>query len=330
MKRVVVTGANGFIGRPLCAHLAACGWDVVAVVRMDAAVPELAGAAVHRVSGLAQMRDWAPALEAADAVIHLAARVHVMTDSEPDPLAAYRNVNCEATLGLAREAAGRGVGRFLFLSTIKVNGEQTPGRPFNESDPAAPADPYSASKWEAEKGLAEIAAATGLHVVTVRPPLVYGPRVKGNFLKLMRLVEQRVPLPLCSVRNLRSFIYVGNLVSVLEKLLTAELPRASTFLVSDDHDLSTPALLREIGAAMGVKTTLLPCPPRLLLAAGRLIGRQEEVRRMIESLRADCSRFKEDLQWSPPFSPTHGIADTVAWFQGRSHASRLHNGRIVA
>ncbi len=315
MKRVVVTGANGFIGRSLCAHLELSGWKVIAVVRPGAAIPELEPSALHQVSGLAALQEWAPLLEGAHAVVHLAARVHVMSETARNPLEEYSRVNRDGTLDLARLAAGRSVGRFVFLSTIKVNGEQTPIRPFTESDPAAPADPYAMSKWQAEQGLAEIAAATRLKIVTVRPPLVYGPRVKGNFLKLMRLVQRRVPLPLASVANLRSFIYVGNLVSALERLLAADVSNPSTFLASDDHDLSTPDLLREIGAAMGVTPRLLPCPPALLVAAARLVGRHEEARRMIESLRVDCSRLKRELRWRPPFSTTHGIAETVSWFR---------------
>jgi UDP-glucose 4-epimerase len=319
--KVVVSGANGFVGRALCAHLAAHGREVAAVVRSSTTSCALPGA-VHRVSGLFATPEWTPALEKADAFVHLAARAHVLQDPSVDPLATYRRVNCQATLDLARLAARSGVRRFVFLSTIKVNGERTEARPFTEADVPAPTDPYAISKWEAEQGLVEIAGTTGLEVVSVRPPLVYGPHVTANFLRLMHIVSRRIPLPLSSITNLRSFIYLDNLVSALEALLSAELPRASTFLVSDDHDLSTPDLLREIGEAMGVGAVLLPCPPRLLLAAGWLLGRHDEARRMIESLRADCSRFRRTLRWRPPFSPTQGIAQTVAWFQAEGLPQR--------
>jgi UDP-glucose 4-epimerase len=238
-----------------------------------------------------------------------------MNESAPDSLQAYRSVNSSGTLNLARLAAEAGVDRFVFLSSIKVNGEHTISRPFTEADPVAPSDPYAVSKWEAEQALAEVAAATRLKVVTIRPPLVYGPWVGGNFLKLMHLVQRRLPLPFGSVVNLRSFIYVGNLVSVIERLMTADIPDVSTFLVSDDHDVSTPSLLRAMGGAMGIMPMLLPCPPSLLVAAARLVGRHDEVRRMIESLRADCSRVKSEIKWRPPFTFRDGITDTVAWFQ---------------
>ena len=314
MKTVLVTGANGFIGRPLCARLVEQGWDVVAALRGAPAPPELKGCTICRTAGVDSEEGWASILKGINVVVHLAARVHVMNHERADSLEQYRRVNTLGTLRLARLAAGRGAARFVFLSTVKVNGEHSAENPFTEADPAAPVDSYARSKWEAEQGLAEIAATTAMQVVAVRPPLVYGPGVKGNFLRLMGLVHRRFPLPLASVANLRSFAYVGNLVSALESMLTATLPRAATFLVSDDHDLSTPELVRSIGAAMSVSPRLLPCPPWLLLAAGRLIGKREEMQRMIESLRLDCSRIKRELHWRPPFSTTDGIADAVAWF----------------
>jgi UDP-glucose 4-epimerase len=255
-------------------------------------------------------------------VVHLAARVHFIRDPAPDPLALFRRINTDATLALARQAARHGVARFVFASTIGVNGQHTDSRPFLESDTPDPTTPYSISKWEAEQGLAQIAAETAMQVVVIRPPLVYGPWVKGNFLRLMSLARRRLPLPLASVANLRSFVYVGNLVSAIEKVLDAELPGITTYLVSDDHDLSLPQILREIGVAMNIEPRLVPFPPWLLMAAGSLVGKREEIRRLVESLRVDCSRIKHDLHWHPPYAPAYGIADAVAWFLGTGAYAR--------
>ena len=250
------------------------------------------------------------ALPGADAVVHLAARVHVMREPAADPLAEYRRVNTEATLELARAARRRGVRRFVFMSTVKVNGERTIAGPFADRDAAAPADPYAVSKWEAEKGLREI---DGLEVVCLRPPLVYGPGVKGNFLRLMRLVRLGVPLPLASVANSRSMIYVANLASAVERALSGSAQ--GTFLVCDGADLSTPQLVRMLAAAMGRRPRLFGVPPPLLRAAARALGRSDEVTRMLESLRLDCSGFKQQFQWAAPFTVEQGLKETADWFE---------------
>ena len=254
------------------------------------------------------------ALQGVDAVIHLAARVHVMRDVAADPLAQYRRVNTEGTLMLARAAAQRGAGRFVFLSTVKVNGERTTGGPFTDEDPPAPADPYAVSKWEAEQGLAQIASDTGLKVLVLRPPLVYGPGVKGNFARLLRLAYSRVPLPLASIANSRSMIYVGNLASAIERALRVEPAAQGRFLLSDGADLSTPQLVRMLGAAMGRPARLFACPPRMLAALGRALGKGDEVMRMIESLRVDCAGIKQQLQWAVPFTIDQGLKETADWF----------------
>jgi nucleoside-diphosphate-sugar epimerase len=262
-----------------------------------------------RTADLRSQGEVEAALPGADAVVHLAARVHVMRDTAADPLAEYRRVNTDATLQLARAAVRCGVGRFVFMSTIKVNGERTAGRPFSERDAPAPADPYALSKWEAERGLREIA---GLEVVSLRPPLVYGPGVKGNFLRLLKLVRAGVPLPLASVANARSMIYVGNLASAVERALSVSA--RGTFLVSDDADLSTPQLVRMLGAALDRPARLVPFPPALLRALGRVLGKGDEVMRMIESLRLDCSGIKQQLQWVAPFTVEQGLKETADWF----------------
>jgi len=293
-----VTGAAGFVGRHLCPWLSARGHRVVEARRAELPLERASPAELDT------------ALRGAEAVVHLAARVHVMRDAARDPLAEYRRVNTEATLRLAEAAARQGVRRFVFLSTVKVNGERTTDAPFSGNDAAAPVDPYAVSKWEAEQGLAGIA---GLDVTVLRPPLVYGPGVKGNFLRLLRLVRAGVPLPLASVENARSMIYVGNLAGAIERSLQAPDARG-TFLVSDDADLSTPELVRRLGAAMGQPARLFACPPRLLRSLGGALGKGDEVTRMLESLRVDCSEIKQRLQWSIPFTVEHGLKDTVQWF----------------
>jgi nucleoside-diphosphate-sugar epimerase len=246
-------------------------------------------------------------------VVHLAARVHVMRERAADPLAEHRRVNRDATLALARAAQRAGVRRFVFMSTIKVNGERTTGAPFSERDAPAPADPYAISKWEAEQGLQAIAAGGALELAVLRPPLVYGPGVKGNFLRLMKLVARRVPLPLGGVDNRRSLIYVGNLASAIERACLA--PGAQgTFLVSDGADLSTADLLRKLGDAMGRPARLFPLPAALLGALGRAAGKGDEVTRMLESLRVDCSAARRELQWQIPFTVEQGLQDTADWF----------------
>ena len=254
------------------------------------------------------------ALPGTDAVVHLAARVHVMQDRAADPLAEHRHVNRDATLALARAAQQAGVRRFVFLSTVKVNGERTAEAPFRERDTPAPADPYAVSKWEAEQGLQQIAAGGALDLVILRPPLVYGPGVKGNFLRLMQLVARRVPLPLGGVANRRSLIYVGNLASAIERAACIEPAVRGTFLLSDGEDLSTAELVRKLGAAMGRRARLFALPPALLAALGRALGKGNEVTRMIESLRVDCSAARRELQWEIPFTVEQGLRETADWF----------------
>jgi len=254
------------------------------------------------------------ALLGADALVHLAARVHVMRDTAADPLAEFRRVNTEATLALARAALRHGVRRFVFLSTIKVNGEHTDGAPFSERDAPHPADPYAISKWEAEQGLGQIAEHGALELVVLRPPLVYGAGVKGNFLRLMKLVARGVPLPLGGVANRRSLIYAGNLASAIERAASAEPAVRGTFLVSDGVDLSTAELVRKLGDAMGRRARLFSLPPALLAALGSALGKGDEVSRMIESLRLDCAALKRQFQWIAPFTVEQGLQDTADWF----------------
>lgn len=313
MALVAVSGANGFVGRAVCAALQSKGIALRPLSRR--ATPS---AAAHVVGDLAERPDLAAALAGADAVIHLAARVHVMRETAADPLVEFSRVNVAATEHLARSAVAAGVRRLVFVSTVKVNGEATVGAPFRESDPPRPQDPYAISKWEAEQALWRIAAETGLEVVVVRPPLVYGAGVGGNFLRLLRWVKRGVPLPLASVRNRRSLIYVGNLADAL--VTCADRPEAAgkTYLVSDDQVLSMPELIRYLARSMGQKPRLWPCPPAALHLGGHWLGKGAEVERLIGSLEVDSGAIRRDLLWKPPFSARQGLEETVAWFMGET------------
>lgn len=327
MKRVLVTGASGFVGRRLCASLAAQGWQVRAALRNPSLAHTGKNLEVHLVPDIGPDTDWSAVLADVDAVVHLAARVHVMHESAMDGLQRHRRVNTEGTATLARAAARAGVQRFIYLSSIKVNGERTAGEPFTETDPPAPVDAYGISKLEAEQHLTQIAVETGLKTAIFRPPLIYGPGVKGNFLRLIKLVDRGLPLPLAGIHNARSLLCVDNLVSAIAAALDRPQPVQGTFLVSDDHDLSTPELIRHIAVALGKKSRLLPCPPSWLLVAAKLLGRRAEAGRMIESLRINSSKLRQELQWNPPVSVDSGITAAVLWQQQDEHPPEAHNPR---
>lgn len=260
--------------------------------------------------------DWTEAVSGMDAVVHLAARVHMMRDTGMDSLQQYRRINTAGTQSLARASAHAQVKRFVFLSTVKVHGEQTGMRPLTEADLPSPADPYAISKLEAERCLDEVSNETGLEAVTFRPPLIYGPGVKGNFLRLMSLIRRRIPLPVASISNSRSLLCVDNLISAIDAALIAPGSASGTYLISDDHDVSTPDLIQKISVAMGLTPLMFRCPPRLLQAGGYMAGRGDEVRRMIESLRVDCSLLKQELNWRPAVDIDSGIASAT---QAYSH-----------
>jgi nucleoside-diphosphate-sugar epimerase len=258
--------------------------------------------------------DWRTALEGVSAVVHLAARVHVMQDDARDPAAQYRAVNRDGTENLARQAALAGVRRLVYLSSIKVNGERTTGQPFRSSDTPHPQDPYAHSKWEAEQALQGIAAKTGLETVILRPPLVYGPGVKANFQRLMRLVERGIPLPFAGVCNRRSLLYLGNLADAVRIGLTHPAAAGKTYLLSDGAPLSTPALIRALASALGKPARLLPAPLFLLRLAGQFTGKSAEIARLLDSLEIDGTEIEWELAWRPPHTCEAGVAATVAWF----------------
>jgi nucleoside-diphosphate-sugar epimerase len=311
MKRMLVTGASGFIGTILCAELVRLGCSVHAALR-DLVNLDLAGCEIVKISSIDSKTDWSDALTGVDVVIHLAARVHVMLDDATDPLEEFRKVNVAGTEHLARAAAANGVRRFVYVSSIKVNGEVTSERgKFSESDVPDPQDSYGISKMEAEQALHRVAAETGLEVVIVRPPLVYGANVKGNFAQMLKVLAGGVPLPLASVHNRRSLIYVGNLVDAL--ILCAMHPAAAgqTYLVSDGEDVSTPDLLRQLGDAMDHPARLFHCPQALLKLAGRLTGKADQIERLLGSLQVDSSKICRELDWAPPYTLQQGLRLTA-------------------
>ncbi len=305
-SRVLVTGATGFVGRPLCVRLTAAGHAVTSAVRRSSGLP---GEVV--VGDIGSSTDWRQALANCDAVVHLAARVHMMQESARDPLTLYRETNTEATLNLARQAAQAGVRRFVFISTIKVNGE---GRdtPYMETDVPAPEGAYAISKWEAEQGLHRIAQETGLEVVILRPPLVYGPGVKANFLRLLRTVERGWPLPLGAIHNRRSLLYLGNFVDAIRLCVEHPAAAGQTFLLDDGEAVSTPELIRALGRAMGRPARLLAVPVGMLELAGTLLGKRAAVARLTGSLWIDGSAIRSRLGWVPPYTMLQGLDATVA------------------
>jgi nucleoside-diphosphate-sugar epimerase len=304
--RVVVTGANGFVGRALCAEAVARGTAVRGITRSAWDLP--AGVENLVVGRLDARTDWQEGLTNCQVVIHLAARVHVMHDAAADPLLEFRRVNVQGTLNLARQAAAVGVRRFVFVSSIKVNGEATqPRHPFTADDIAAPLDKYGVSKMEAEVGLREIATQTGMEVSIIRPPLVYGPGVKANFAAMMRWLRRGLPLPLGAIHNRRSLVALDNLVDLIMTCLAHPAAANQTFLVSDGEDVSTTELLRRMSEALGRPARLISVPPGWLKLAARLVGKQDVAQRLCESLQVDIEKTRRLLGWAPPISLNEGL-----------------------
>jgi nucleoside-diphosphate-sugar epimerase len=306
--RVLVTGATGFIGTALVTRLTAERWPGLrsSARRITDRTPEAVDQIqIDDVNG---RTDWTDALVDVDCVVHLAARVHEVSDTAADPLDEFRRVNVEGTLNLAQQATAAGVRRLVYLSTIKVNGEQGT---FTADDPPNPHEPYAISKHEAEVALRELSRSTGLEVVIIRPPLVYGPGVKANFRSLMRTVRRGIPLPLGAISNRRSLIGVDNLVDFIVECI--EQPRAAntTFLVSDGEDVSTTDLVRGLAKAMGRPVRLIPVPAGVLMVAATLIGKRGAARRLLGSLVVDSSRSRRDLGWTPPHSVEEGLRRAV-------------------
>ena len=311
MEKLLVTGANGFVGAAFCQELAARKLHFVPCVRKvmegDRSVP-----AAFETGDLSAHGDWTPALAGCTVVVHLAARVHMMQEQAVDPDAMYQAMNVDATMRLAEQAAAQGVRRFVFVSSVKVNGERTLGRPFGAEDLPAPEDPYGRSKLAAEIALKLWAGRTGTELVIVRPPLVYGPGVRANFLRLMKLVESGLPLPFGGIHNRRSMIALGNLVDFLVLCATHPAASSANWMVSDNHNLSLPELITKIASAMGRRPRLLPLPPSLLSAGAALVGRRAAASRLLDSLQVDISPALDRLGWTPPLDVESGIRLAVA------------------
>ena len=320
----LVTGANGFVGQALCAALRERGEIVRSAVRVAHDAEQIA------VGEINANTDWTNALQGCGTVIHLAARVHVMNDISSNSLEEFCKVNLHGTENLARQAAAAGIKRFVYVSSIKVNGESTLSPSlsprklsrvngecdvFSESDIPNPQDPYGVSKWEAEQALHRVAAETGLEVVVVRPPLVYGAGVKGNFISLFAAINKGLPLPLAGAHNARSLVYVGNLVDALITCATNPNAAGKTYLVSDGADISTAKLVREIAHALQCSDRSFYFPPAVLRTIAGLLGKSAQVDRLFGSLQIDSQKIHRELAWTPPYTLQQGLQATADWYR---------------
>lgn len=311
---LLVTGASGFVGRGVCADLLRRGHVVCASQRRaeDSTCLDMEGIETVAVGSVSAATDWRNVLAGCDAVVHLAARVHVMREPATDPLTEFRAVNVEGTLNLANQAADAGVRRFVYLSSIKVNGEQTlPNQSFTEQDVPAPLGPYGISKHEAEEGLRKLALQSGMEVVIIRSPLVYGPGVKANFFNMMRWLHKGALLPLGAINNRRSLVALDNLIDFIVICLDHPAAANQTFLVSDGEDLSTTKLLRRLAVALNVPVILLPVPQKLLEWCFKIVGKSDLAQRLCGSLQVNITKARTLLGWNPPVSVDEGLRRTT-------------------
>ena len=320
--RILITGASGFIGSALSHGLLETGYPVRGAVRASLRIPrrvtpESANLEWVVLHDRSTERETNEALQGVQIMVHLAARVHVMVDEASSPLQEFQRVNADWTERLVARAAAQGVVRFVFLSSVKVNGEQTVV-PFTEQETPKPQDPYGVSKWEAEQALARVSTQTGMETVVVRSPLVYGPGVGGNFLQLLNILRRGIPLPLASIRNQRSLVYLGNLVDALARCIQDPRAAGRTYLVRDGEDLSTPELVRRLGVAMGSRVCLWPCPTSFLYWMGQVAGKQGMIDRLVGSLQVNSSKIQTELDWHPHFTVDAGLSETAAWFHART------------
>lgn len=321
MRQILVTGANGFIGRPLCRELHNFGYKIVKVSRNRDSDTTIVNSSSQLISQEATVTHeigpdtvWDDILEQIDIVVHLAARVHIKSATDSNNLNAFRLINTEGTLRLANEAARAGVHRFIYLSSIKVNGEETRGTPFRETDPSAPQDAYAISKHEAETGLLKLAQQGLMEIVIIRPPLVYGPGVKANFLKLMDIIEYGVPLPLASIKNQRSLVSLNNLIDFIKLCIMHPHAANQTFLVSDGADVSISHLIRMLSRAMDRPARLLPFPIHAIRWFATLAGKEAVAQRLLGSLQVDSSKATRMLGWMPIEDLSTALQSTANWY----------------
>ena len=321
LNKILITGATGFLGKPLLSELSKQYSDSAVVPVLRKELSEFNNFDCLVVDGIGPLTDWADKLVGIDCVIHCAARVHVMNDTVEDPLEAFRDVNVQGTLTLAKAAAKSGVKRFIFVSSIKVNGESTTDRvPYKSSDEPSPEDPYGISKAEAEKGLKLIADESGMEVVIIRPPLVYGAGVKANFAAMLKLSSTGIPLPFgCINQNKRSMVYVENLISLIIECINNPNAANETFLVSDDNDLSTKAFVKGLSNGLGKSGLMLPVPNVFFYIVGKMLGKSAVIDRLCGSLQVDINHTKETLNWQPPYSVEQGFAATAKCFKEHSN-----------
>ena len=322
LNKILITGATGFLGKPLLCELNKqySNNAVVPILRKKSS--EFNNFDCLVVDGIGPLTYWDDKLGGIDCVIHCAARVHVMNDTVEDPLEAFREVNVQGTLALAKAAAQSGVKRFIFVSSIKVNGESTTGRlPYKSSDSPSPEDPYGISKAEAEEGLKSIAVETGMEVVIIRPPLVYGPGVKANFAAMLKLASTGIPLPFgCINKNKRSMVYVENLISLIVACINNPNAANQTFLVSDNNDLSTKEFVKGLSNGLGKSGLMLPVPNVLFSIVGKMLGKSAVIDRLCGSLQVDINHTKDTLNWQPPYSVEQGFSATAKYFK-EQHSS---------
>jgi nucleoside-diphosphate-sugar epimerase len=311
---VLVTGATGFVGKPLCDRLVARNNIISATIRSVGDKEKLPSEIKPIL--INSLCDALPTEQLAntEVVIYLAARVHQMNDNSPNALDAYREINTKAAISLAKQAAENGVTRFIYLSSIKVNGEGLTD-PYSEKDTPNPIDPYGQSKWEAEQGLLKLAQETGLEVVIIRAPLIYGPNVKANFLQLLKIIDKSIPLPFGAINNARSILFVGNLVDAIITCLDHPNAKNQTFVVSDGDDLSTTDLMHRLGKALGKSPLLLPIPTEFLRLATKLLGKADIGDRLLGSLQVDSSKIRQMLDWTTPYTVDQGLQATADWFK---------------
>jgi nucleoside-diphosphate-sugar epimerase len=305
---ILVTGANGFVGRNLVNSLIQDHpiSDITIAIRQNNNL--LPNVKTHIINDISPLTDWSLPLVGVKTVIHCAARVHIMKDLSDNPLSEFRKTNVECTLNLAQTAAKMGIKRFIFISSVKVNGEYTfPNNIFSENQTPKPFDSYAISKMEAELRLQELATQTGMEIVIIRPPLVYGPGVKANFAALIRAIQRGIPLPLGSIQNQRSLVSLDNLIDLIKICITHPKAANQTFLVSDGNDLSTPDLIRGIADAAGVPARLFPIPTWALQMSGNLLGKGDAVQRLCGNLQVNISKARNLLDWTPPISVEEGL-----------------------